>query len=89
MLFTAYPAVKRNLDLGRLDLVTFPPAAVIRRRADATRLGDPLRDPGSLVGALTADVLTLKDRLLVARLAVYIKSLPLAELLSGADENHA
>ncbi len=86
VLFTAYPAVKRNLDLARLDLVTFPPAAVIHRGATTVRLGDPLRHPGSLFGTVASDVLTLKDRLLVARLAVYIKSLPLAELLSGADE---
>lgn len=89
VLFTAYPAVKRNLDLEKLNLVTFPPAAVVRRGAkgaEATRLGDPLRDPGSLFGTLTANVLTLKDRLLMARLALYIKSMPLADLLSGEDE---
>ena len=86
VLFTAYPAVKRNLDLEKLDLVTFPPAAVVHRGATTVRLGDPLRDPGSLFGTLTAEVLTFKDRLLVARLAVYIKSLPLAELLAGEDE---
>ncbi len=86
VLFTAYPAVKRNLDLEKLDLVTFPPAAAIHRGATTVRLGDPLRDPGSLFGTLTANVLTFKDRLLVARLTVYIKSLPLAELLAGEDE---
>lgn len=86
VLFTAYPAVKRNLDLERLDLVTFPPAAVIRRGEEATRLGDPLRDPASLVGTLTSDVFTFKDRLLVARLAIYVKRLELADLLRGEDE---
>ena len=87
VLFTAYPAVKRNLDLERLDLVAFPPAAVIRRGEETMRLGDPLRDPRSLLGTLTTDALTLKDRWLVARLAVYVKSLELADLLNGKDES--
>ena len=87
VLFTAYPAVKRNLDLERLDLVLLPPAAVIRRGRVEQRVGDPLRDPGSLFGTLTTDTFTFTDRFLIVRLAAYLKSLRLEDLLSGKDES--
>lgn len=87
VLFTAYPAVERNLDLERLDLVLLPPAAVIRRGRVEQRVGDPLRDPGSLFGTLTTDTFTLTDRFLVVRLAAYLKSFRLEALLTGKDES--
>ena len=46
VLFTAYPAVKRHLDLKALDLVPLPPGCSRPpggRKRDT--LGDPLRDP--------------------------------------------
>ncbi len=53
VLFTAYPAVPRNLDLARLDLVSLPPAAVIREGRSSQTVG---RDPGSLLGTVRAAV---------------------------------
>ena len=52
VLFTAYPAVKRNLDLKRLDLVNLLPAAVICQGRSREIIG---RDPGSLRGTLQAE----------------------------------
>jgi len=83
VLFTAYPAVRRNLDLTRLDLVTLPLAAVIRRGSRAETVG---RDPSSLGGTLRASSFTWPDRLRVLRLAAALKSVPAAHLLLGDDE---
>ena len=86
VLFPAYPAVRRNLDLDRLDLVHLPPAAVIYQDGEAATVGDPLRDPLSLPSSLTTDAFTSKDKLLVARLALTLKQGPAHALLRGTDE---
>ena len=86
VLFTAYPAVQRQLDLARLDLVPLLPAAVIYQGGKRTTLGDPLRDPQSLFSTLTAQTLTLGDKLRVARLAANLKLGQAHTLLRGPDE---
>ena len=86
VLLTAYPAVKRHLDLARLDLISLLPAAVVHRAGRAETLGDPLRDPASLLSTLSAAALTPRDKLRVARLAAKLKLGPAHALLSGPDE---
>ena len=83
VLFTAYPAVRRNLDLKRLDLIALPPAAVICRGRKRETVG---RDPGSLSGTLQAQSLSWPDRARVLTLAATLKSAPVAHLLMGEDE---
>ncbi len=86
VLFEAYPAVARQLDLAALDLVRIPPSAAIRLGTREELLGDPRRDPGVIPGLLTARSLTLKDRLLFGRLAASVAALPPHTLLTGPDE---
>lgn len=81
VLFTAYPAVQRNLDLERLDLLPIPPAALLQRGGKREQVGDPLRDPASLVSTLRSGTFTLKDKLLIARLAAQLKTQDLHVLL--------
>jgi phytoene dehydrogenase-like protein len=83
VLFTAYPAVRRNLDLTCLDLVPLLPAAVICRGRGRETVG---RDPGSLSGTLRAGSFSWTDRLRLVRLAAALKSVPVAHLLLGEDE---
>ena len=87
VLFTGYPAVRRQLDLKALDLVNLPPAAVIRSGERTQVLGDPLRDPGSLLSTLASRALSLPDKLRVARLAVALQAGEPHQLLSGPDES--
>lgn len=57
VLFTAYPALQRELDLDALDLRRFAPGGVICRPGSRTVLADPFRDPRSLAsGALSREV---------------------------------
>ena len=87
VLFTAYPAVRRQLDLERLRLVELRPAAVLRRGRRAETLADPLRDPARLLQTLAARGITLADKLRVGRLAAELRAGPLPALLSGPDES--
>lgn len=86
VIFPAYPAVRRHLDLEALDLVRVPSAAVIRRGARVEVLGDPLRDPVSLPGTLTSRTLTLGDKVRVAQLVVQLRAPAAHTLLNGPDE---
>ena len=87
VLFTAYPAVRRQLDLAALDLVSILPAAVVRNGTSSQTLGDPFRDPGSLLSTVTATALSLPDKLRVARLALSLGVGPAQALLLGPDES--
>ena len=86
VLFTAYPAAKRQLDFGRLELQPIPPGAVICRDGHRERVGDPLRDPLSLFSTLSARSLSLRDKLLVGKLAAELKRGEPHALLNGPDE---
>ncbi|WP_119066610.1 NAD(P)/FAD-dependent oxidoreductase [Rubrobacter indicoceani] len=76
--FTAYPAAKRHLDYGRLDLRAFDPGAAIHRGRRTDVLSDPLRDPASAVPGLLTDVASFADKLNTLRLSAKLgaKGLP-------------
>jgi len=63
VLFTAYPAVRRELDLASLDLRPFKPGAVIARPGQRSILSDPLRDPKAAFESLTNQELPFSDKL--------------------------
>lgn len=73
VLFTAYPAVRRWLDLSQLALRPFEPGAAIRHRGRWAILGDPRRDPASLLPSIATAVVGPGDKVrtlaLAARLA--------------------
>ena len=80
VLFTGYPAVQRELDVGALDLREFRPGAVICSTDEGTRsvLSDPLRDPRSLVESAFNRRITTTDKL---------RTLALRQDLTQRDES--
>ncbi|WP_221088132.1 NAD(P)/FAD-dependent oxidoreductase [Deinococcus aquaedulcis] len=86
VLFPAYPAVRRWLDLDALNLVPLPPAAVIRRGAQADVVGWPLGDPGALGGTLLTRALSTRDKARVLALALRLRGPAPWTLLRGPDE---
>ncbi|MFB6297936.1 MAG: NAD(P)/FAD-dependent oxidoreductase [Salinirussus sp.] len=67
VLFTAYPAVRSELDLDALDLRTFSPGAVIARPGQRSTLADPLRDPSALTATAFNRDVTTGDKLRLFR----------------------
>lgn len=63
VLITAYPAVRRELDLDALDLRRFDPGATIARPGRRSVLADPFRDPTSLLASALNREVTLGDKL--------------------------
>lgn len=65
---TAYPEAKRFLDYEALDLCKFDPGALILNQIGATKIGDPMRQPSALFGALFSSAGTFVDKLRMLRL---------------------
>lgn len=68
VLFTAYPQVRRHLDLSRLDPCPYRPGAILARSGRCWLLGDPLRDPASFVSSLFNPLASFGDKLKVLQL---------------------
>ena len=85
ILLTAYPQVRRRLDLDDLDLARFEPGAVVHLDGSFHPVADPLRRPLELPGTLAAPVGTLADKARVALLVLDVCTHPVPELLRRPD----
>lgn len=70
VLFTAYPAVKRHLDLPALQPQAFQPGAAIAHEGKLFDLADPLRDhnPAHMAASISNPLLTLNDKMRILAL---------------------
>lgn len=66
VLNTAYPEVRRSLDLAALQLCAFEPGALVHVDGALHRLADPRRRPRHAWATLTAPVGSLNDKLRLA-----------------------
>ena len=75
VLFDQYPAIRRNLDLGALDLQVFEPGAIICQNGRRTVLTDPLRDRNwqDVAEAVRTSAVPLADKLRTLRLALTLR----------------
>ncbi len=85
VLFTSYPALHRHLDLNKLDLRRFDPGAIVAGRTRRYVLSDPLRDPSSALQSAVSPVVTAKDKVLTAMLALQLRMKSIDRMLEGAD----
>lgn len=86
VLFDAYPAVQRWLDLPQLELAAFDPGAVIVRDGRSTLLTDPLRDWRHTWSAFRSDAATLSDKLRVLLLSWQCRQRSIADIRAGNDD---
>jgi phytoene dehydrogenase-like protein len=87
VLFTAYPAVRAELDLDALDLRYFTPGAVIARPGSRSTLSDPFRDPRSLLASLRNDEVTLTDKARTLLLRQHVGTRDEAEIFDSHDRS--
>lgn len=87
VLFPAYPAVRRELDLVALDLQSFKPGAVVARPGRRSVLSDPIRDPRALSATLFNTEITLGDKLRVLRLQRALAGRSTEEVLDHDDRS--
>ncbi|TDO21282.1 NAD(P)/FAD-dependent oxidoreductase [Pedobacter duraquae] len=82
---TGYPEAKRFLDYKALDLRSFDPGALILQDHGTTKIGDPLRKPGSLAATLLSPAGTLADKLRMLRLVWKLGRKTVAEIFSTKE----
>ncbi len=87
VLFTAYPAVQRELDLDALDLRHFTPGACIAREGQRSILSDPFRDPGAFTDSLFNREVTTRDKLRVLKLRRELADKSHTAIFSGSDRS--
>jgi phytoene dehydrogenase-like protein len=87
ILLTDYPEARRMFDYGALDLKKYESGAVVRL-ADGreTTLENPLRQPLAAFTALASPIGTLKDKLLIAKLAAELQGQSPEALLAQSSE---
>ncbi len=75
VLQTAYPAVRRWLDLEALGVRAFEPGAeIFMPGGKRSQISDPLRRPRQLVRSLLSPVASVTDKLLTLKLVAYVRT---------------
>ncbi len=85
VLFTAYPAAKRQLDYQRLDFRAFEPGAIVCKDGKRSVLTDPLRDFKAAIPAALSTVVTPLDKFRTLLLVAEVKRKSRKEILAGPD----
>lgn len=86
VLFTAYPAVKRLIDMSALEPRAFPPGAQIAQGDRIQVLADPARDPKSVPASVLCNLVTPTDKLRTWLLSGELESRPISALIDGPDQ---
>lgn len=87
ILLTDYPEARRMFDYGALDLQKYQSGAVVRLTdGRETILENPLQQPLAAFTALASPIGTLKDKLLIAKLAAELQGQAPAMLLAQPAE---
>ncbi|AKU06930.1 NAD(P)/FAD-dependent oxidoreductase [Haloferax gibbonsii] len=87
VLFTDYPAVRRELDLDALDLRRFTPGATICRPSRRAVLSDPFRDIGSLFESVRNPEVTTSDKLRTLALRQDVSTRDEEGIFASADRS--
>ncbi|MFD1512302.1 NAD(P)/FAD-dependent oxidoreductase [Halomarina rubra] len=85
VLFTAYPAVQRELDLRALSLRRFTPGAVLARPGHRSVLSDPLRNPGAATETLFNRDVRFSDKLRTFKLQRELRHRDPDDILDAHD----
>lgn len=85
ILLTAYPELRRQVDLAALDIQPFDPGALVMIRGRSHIVSDPFRAPRTLAGTARAPIGSLADKARIALLRSRTLRGDPRELLRGQD----
>jgi predicted NAD/FAD-dependent oxidoreductase len=85
VVLTAYPALGELLDVDALRLRRFSPGALVWTGEGFHRVGDPFRDPASLLSSALAPVGSLADKARLAALLVRLRRSTAQDVLRRPD----
>lgn len=87
VLLTAYQELQEHVDLARLGLAPFTAGSVIWSGERLETLGDPYRNPSSVISTLGAQVGSMADKMKVASLRRRLLGRPASECFEGPDRS--
>ena len=85
VMLTAYPELRRQVNLDELDLRAFDPGALVWRNGKGHVVSDPFRAPATIATSALAPIGTLGDKVRVAALRLRARRIRHDELLRGND----
>lgn len=85
VMLTAYPELRRQVNLDELDLRAFNPGALVWRNGKGHVVSDPFRAPATIATSALAPIGTLGDKVRVAALRLRARRIRHDELLRGND----
>jgi protoporphyrinogen oxidase len=85
VLLTAYPETKRFLDYKALDLRRFDPGALILNKNGTMSIGDPIRQPRSLISTLLSPAGTIADKLRMLGLKMKLARKSIGEIFAEKE----
>jgi phytoene dehydrogenase-like protein len=86
VLFTAYPAVRRQVDYERLDLHYFEPGALICQGDRRETIADPLRNARALLPSLATSIVTPLDKARTLQLALELRRTSIDAIMRGGPD---
>ena len=86
VLFTAYPAIKQEMDLDALDIRAFEPGALVCWSGTRQIVADPLRAPLHALPTAFSSLFPFGDKLLVAKLGLLLKSMTVQQIFAMPDQ---
>lgn len=85
VLLTAYPEAQRTLNYSSLQLCSMKPGAMVYKDDRMHYFGDPFRDPGAALKLVFDPIVSLRDKLLIARLRGKVSNGSWESLFSNAE----
>ncbi|MFC4209698.1 NAD(P)/FAD-dependent oxidoreductase [Pedobacter lithocola] len=85
VLLTAYPETKNLLDYKALDLRSFDSGALILDEKEISKIGDPLRQPTSLISTLFSKAGTLADKLRILKLKLKLNAKSISDIFAEQE----
>ncbi len=85
VLFTAYPAVKQELDLAALDLKVFDPGMVVFIKGEPYPLYDPFRQPLRAISSLRSPLLSYSDNVALFKFRQLVMRLDIEDIFLLPD----
>jgi len=87
VLFTAYPAVKKELDLAALDLKPFDPGAQLFLNGELHAFYDPFRQPLKAIPGITSSLFRFQDKVKLYQFRKMVVGMDLTDIFLLPDEN--
>ncbi|MGD1946406.1 MAG: FAD-dependent oxidoreductase [Croceivirga sp.] len=86
VLLTAYPMVRKYLDIDALGPCYFDSGAAIHCKGEVTQIGDPLRNPYLFFPTLVSNAATIKDKMRIFLLQCELKRKSIDEIFDAPEQ---